>query len=76
MISQFNLHFGCCAQAVELSYPVCGLVGVGNFLRGGQLGLGFGLVFGGFEAVQTGMWREPKLMVGHVAGKSIGNAIR
>jgi hypothetical protein len=55
---------------------VCGLVCAGNFLRGGQLGLGFGLVFGGFEAMQAGMWREPKLLIGHVAGKSLGNALR
>ena len=59
-----------------LSYPICGVVGISNFLRGGQLGAGFGLVYGCFEAVQSGMWREPRLFAGHVAGRSLGNALR
>ena len=42
----------------------------------GFTALGFGLVFGGFEAVQAGMWREPKLFAGHVFSKSLGNALR
>ena len=55
---------------VQAKYTTCAAVGLVNFLRGGQLGLGFGLVFGTYESVQSGLWREPRLMFGAVAGPS------
>jgi len=123
---------------MQMTYPLCAVVGVSNFFRGGQLGAGrtnqapllplttdhaqdterggcwqplvsrvlehgafacslgcvcvnvlcvgvgvdmlsvsgFGLVFGGFEAAQAGMWREPKLMAQYVFSKSMTNALR
>eukprot|EP00614_Pseudopedinella_elastica_P008151 CAMPEP_0172607060 /NCGR_PEP_ID=MMETSP1068-20121228/27283_1 /TAXON_ID=35684 /ORGANISM="Pseudopedinella elastica, Strain CCMP716" /LENGTH=202 /DNA_ID=CAMNT_0013409987 /DNA_START=135 /DNA_END=743 /DNA_ORIENTATION=+ len=57
-----------------MTYPVCGVIGFANAVHGAKLGGGFGLVFGTWDGVQAGLWRQPTLFVPHVVGRSLGSA--
>ena len=56
-------------------YTSCAITGVASFIRGGQLGMGFGFVMGAYEGFQLGLWREPHRLASLLGGKSFGQGI-
>ncbi len=46
-----------------------------NFMRGGQLGFGFGAVYGIWEGVQTGLWREPMLCGSMIMSRAVTQGV-
>mmetsp|Transcript_36817 Transcript_36817/g.62573 ORF Transcript_36817/g.62573 Transcript_36817/m.62573 type:complete len:250 (-) Transcript_36817:151-900(-) len=63
-------------QSVVKTFPLCGFVGGMNFLKGGQLGAGFGLVIGAYEGGTAGLWREPTRLLGFMGGRMMTNAFQ
>jgi hypothetical protein len=42
-------------RKVKPSLPLCGVVGAANFVQGGIIGAGFGLVMGGYQGYEAGL---------------------